>query len=418
MSRNWKRTLAAATALLMSLCLAFGSGMTASQVNAAKDTYDDAGYYEMAYIEVDDEQMDADMLETYGLKAGMVLEEDGTGFLFLSSDITELTWADGWIESDGDVVEYTIRRGTLIMEEEDDGEHVRMEFILSDDPAPTREEIEGNGGEEFDWDDYDYEDVVVVSDVEELMEAIDDYMTIILKPGTYNVTEFLNDYELDEWDWEAYEESQEEEESEGLDYGLYYEEVFDGQGLVINNVDGLTLVSADPEKPAEIVCEPRYAEVLNFIDCDNLIIEDVVLGHTDGEGYCSGDVIALHDCWTVELIGDELYGCGAYAFEIDDCYGIEVRDSYIHDCTYGVAMIGETYDVNFYHTKFEDCKEFTMFEVSESDVTFIGCGFKNLDGALISVDEYGSAKFAACTFDKDAQASLDEMDSENITVIK
>ena len=68
--------------------------------------------------------------------------------------------------------------------------------------------------------------------------------------------------------------------------------------------------------------------------------------------------------------------------------------------------------------QFEDCKEFTMFEVSESDVTFIGCGFKNLDGALISVDEYGSAKFAACTFDKDAQASLDEMDSENITVIK
>ena len=421
MSRNWKRTLAAATALLMSLCLAFGSGMTASQVNAAKDTYEDAGYYEMSYIVVADEEMDAEMLASYGLKAGLVLDEDGTGFLFLADDITELTWADGWIESEGETVEYAMRRGTLIMEEEDDGEHVRMEFVLSDDPAPTREELAGSGfgaGGGFDIDDYDTEDVIVVSNVEELMEAIDDYRTVILKPGTYNITEFLNDYDLEEWDWEEYEEIQEDEEAEELDYGLYFEKVFDGEGLVINNVDGLTLISADPKKPAEIVCEPRYAEVLNCVDCDNLTIEHVILGHTDGEGSCTGDVIALHDCWNTQIVGSELYGCGAYAFELDDCYSIDVKDCYIHDCTYGIATIDETYDVSFNHTRFEDCKEFTMFEVSDSGVVFLGCNFKNLDGALISADNDSTVKFAACTFDKDAKASLDEVAGDNIKVIE
>ena len=189
-------------------------------------------------------------------------------------------------------------------------------------------------------------------------------------------------------------------------------------GLVINNVDGLTLISADPKKPAEIVCEPRYAEVLNCVDCDNLTIEHVILGHTDGEGSCTGDVIALHDCWNTQIVGSELYGCGAYAFELDDCYSIDVKDCYIHDCTYGIATIDETYDVSFCHTRFEDCKEFTMFEVSDSGVVFLGCNFKNLDGELISADNDSTVKFAACTFDKDAKASLDEVAGDNIKVIE
>ena len=95
-----------------------------------------------------------------------------------------------------------------------------------------------------------------------------------------------------------------------------------------------------------------------------------------------------------------------------------MKDCYIHDCTYGIATIDETYDVSFYHTRFEDCKEFTMFEVSDSGVVFLGCNFKNLDGALISADNDSTVKFAACTFDKDAKASLDEVAGDNIKVIE
>ena len=421
--KTWKK-LAAGLAIALSVSLFAGAFSTPVTVNAARnETFEDAGYYEMTKLSYGDEELEMSMFEAFGIKCGLVLEEDGTGYLFFADEVEDLEWHDGELISDGDVVPYSLRRGILTISEEDsDGSEVYMEFRLSSDKAPTRAEVEDQS-DAFadDWDDWGYfegddgdfyDDFALVEDVDQLMTAIGDNMTIVLKPGVYNITEWLeeNEDDLEPFDWKAYEDGEFE------DYGVFVDEVFDGVQAVIYNVDELTLVSADKEDPAEIVVDPRYADVLTFIDCDNLHIEDLVIGHSDGEGTCAGDVLAFDYSWDVEVTGCDLYGCGAYAITASTCNNLKVRDCDIHDCSYGIAVLSDASPAVFEHTSFHDCREYTMFELDDSDVKFISCTFENLDGGLITGDDWSRAIFILCELDDDAADSLEEAMDSDMTI--
>ncbi len=424
--------------MIMTVCLLF-AGMPAMTAEAAKvmpvpaqtgPTYEDAGYYHLDTIIDEDGEFDLGELWEAGIGFGLVLEDGGTGFIFFGGELSDLIWQDGVIEIDGEQTEYTVEDGRIIMTDSDEGSSMTMIFTLMDEEIPTREDAQSwaaewesflNGEEEeeleeIDWDSWmgNEGETYIVSDMAEFMEAVDDNNTIILMPGTYNVTEWLSDYIFESWDWEKYDEIRDPEAEydpdKAIEYGIYSDYAFDGDQIIIYNVDNLTIMSADPENPAEIVCEPRYADVLTFIDCDSLVLNHVIMGHTKEEGYCSGDVLALNYCYTVSIEDCELYGCGAYAFDFESCYSVKIRDTEVHDCTYGCFMSNNTSELEITHSSFHDCREFSMFEVNGSDVTFIGCSFDSLDGNLISVADDGVSEvyFICCKLDEGAEASLEE----------
>ncbi|MBQ4307500.1 MAG: right-handed parallel beta-helix repeat-containing protein [Lachnospiraceae bacterium] len=427
MKKAFRRLAVVMSAVLALSFVLFGSmtSIKAQAAEKARATYEDAGFYEMTYISADDEELTTDDLEEYGIIAGLVLNEDGTGFLYLADDITEFTWQDGQITADGEVIEYNYRRDTITLEEDDEESHIIMKFTLSDEEAPTIDDIlayyedmygegyddggEDDGGEDdfSDWSDFGYTDssYVRVDNVEDFINAIQDNATIVLEPGVYNISEYLEDADLDAFDWDAYDN---DEDYASESYGLLVDEVFDGEQLIVFNIDNLTIMSADKNDPAEIVVDPRYANVFTFCDCDTLELDHVVLGHSDGDGSCTGNVIGIDYSWYVTLNGCELYGCGAYAFDIEDSMYININDCDLHDCTYGVATIADTYETYFKYCDIHDCEEFTMFELSWSEVNFYASSFEALDGELITLDDYSAAKFLACTFDDDAQDSIDD----------
>ena len=412
MTFSFKKAAAAAAAMILAVCFIF-SGFTAQAATTkakttSAQTYKDAGYYVLTSAAEGGEEIDTSWLEMLGLSGGIVLNDDGTGIFFFVDEYQEVTWSDGKLTADGETIEYTIKKDVLIISEESDD--IELRFTKSDDPAPTLEEVQemvaaaagesdGEGFMEFDMDD----DMVIVETAEELMNALGDYTTVVLMPGTYNLTEWVDEHskEVEKWDWEFV-----DPDSTAEYFGIYQESVFDGTGLILANYYGLTLTSADPEDPAEIVVEPRYADVLSFVDCGNITIDNLVLGHTIEQGSCQGDVLSLYDCYNVHVVDSELYGCGTYAFEVTDSGNLNVSGCDIHDCTYGCAMLSDSYDTRFMHTAFHDCEEFTMFEIHGGNADFIDCSFEKLDGNLFSTN--GDVRLVQCTFDKDARASLDE----------
>lgn len=248
------------------------------------------------------------------------------------------------------------------------------------------------------WDySLEYENPVYVSTTEELVDAITAGAVVILEPGVYNLTEYLREYDLPECGDEGY----------WNPTGVLVNYKHDGPEMVISGINDLVLRSADRYDPAELVCEPRYAEVLKFINCDNLELIDLVVGHTPEQGNCEGDVLEFEDCRFPCLSGVDLYGCGAYAVTADDCYRMYVFNSCIHDCSYGIAILEET-DVEFDNVQFYDCREYTMFELEESQAEFYDCSFAGLDGNLISVRDSSTAGFYYCEFDDAALESLQQ----------
>ena len=154
-------------------------------------------------------------------------------------------------------------------------------------------------------------ETVTVDSVDEFLEAIGHYTEITLEAGYYDLTT-ASDYGM-------------ETES------LYYEwtDMGDGYQLDIRDVDMLTIRA---NGDAMLVTGPRYANVMYFLDCSNIRLENFMAGHTDG-GECAGGVIHFQKCQQIELNNLRLYGCGTTGVRTDSCKDVTVRHSEIYGCS-------------------------------------------------------------------------------------
>ncbi|MCR4655206.1 MAG: right-handed parallel beta-helix repeat-containing protein [Lachnospiraceae bacterium] len=212
-----------------------------------------------------------------------------------------------------------------------------------------------------------------VSTVKELADAIADDTTIIMAPGTYNLTEYL-EKSKDVKIWE-----------EGMDEpGIYNSSTEDDPEFMIRNINNLTITSEDRFEPSELVSDPRYTDVLRFSGCDNIILDALVIGHTERPelGDCAGDVICFSNSSNITITATELYGCGAYGLDAFECDHISMLYCDVHDCTYGCVYTYDTEHINFIGTDFHDCEGYTMFEFGKKPAAFIECSLRNLNGTF------------------------------------
>ena len=100
------------------------------------------------------------------------------------------------------------------------------------------------------------------------MNAIADDTAIVLAPGEYNLTAWLdkNIGKLDAMPFNG----------EYPEQGLYFEDVGDGLQLDIAGYDNLCIFSKYSANPARIVCEPRHAVVLDFFNCAYVYLQGLV----------------------------------------------------------------------------------------------------------------------------------------------
>lgn len=106
-------------------------------------------------------------------------------------------------------------------------------------------------------------------------------------------------------------------------------DIGDGFQLSIQGVDNLTIRGREG---AEVITQPRYANVLHFQNCTGVTLENFRAGHTYG-GACAGGVIYLQNCADAELVHLNLYGCGTTGIRTDHCKDIAVRSCEIFECS-------------------------------------------------------------------------------------
>ena len=167
---------------------------------------------------------------------------------------------------------------------------------------------------------------VTVSNVEDFLGAIGPNRDVRLRSGEYNLLD-------------------------APDYGQptkspYYswEPVFDGYQLVIHNVQNLS-IRGEIGKETQILAAPRYANVLYFRNSSNLWLQDLTVGHSPQEGYCSGGVLHFENCRQVDGGSLYLFGCGSVAVTAQGSKNLTVHSSDLYDCTYNALTMYNSSDV-------------------------------------------------------------------------
>jgi hypothetical protein len=194
---------------------------------------------------------------------------------------------------------------------------------------------------------------VTVSTVAHLLHAIRSNRTIRMMPGTYHL------------------DSVEGQQSDHV----RWEKVHDGQQLVIDGVENLTLVAATAQRP-KILAKPRYAFVLRFVNVKNVTLDKLVLGHTP-EGGCTGGVVELDNAQSVQISDSDLFGSGTVGLSLKNVNQFRFERSSVRECTYGIATFDNATDVLFSDSKFIENEQFDLVELHDSPgVRFQRCEFE------------------------------------------
>ena len=185
---------------------------------------------------------------------------------------------------------------------------------------------------------------VRVSTVDEFLAAIAPNTTICMEAGTYDLTAATGYGKTDG------------------DY-YYWEECFDGHGLIINAVEGLSIIGAGADS-TEISAIPRYANVLSFYNCSGLSLSGFTAGHTQEPGECAGGVIDLWYCIGVKIDSCGLYGCGVTGISAIESSDISVVSTEIYDCSYTPVQLSAVRNAVFENCSIRDCGNNNQFVIA------------------------------------------------------
>lgn len=175
--------------------------------------------------------------------------------------------------------------------------------------------------------------------------------------------------------------------STAKDYGggpkKYYrwEDIYDGPALVIAGADNLTIRSKDGKtKNHTINAVPRYANVLTFINCDNLVLSGFTAGHTKEPGVCVGGVLRFQNCTMISVDNCGLFGCGTLGVDAEACTSITLRSSEIYECSNGGVQMLDTTGITI-----EKC---TFRDLGGNNLMLSGCSDVTVDGEPINGQNY------------------------------
>lgn len=216
---------------------------------------------------------------------------------------------------------------------------------------------------------------VTVSSVDEFLEALQSNTEIVLAPGEYNLTTAKR-------------------YGRGGGENYHWESVFDGYELILDDIENLT-IRGENVFDVVITTEPRYANVLSFMNASNVTIADVTLGHTKEPGSCSGGVLVFFGSDGIEVLGTRMYGCGVRGMDVINSQNVHVDCSDIYECSDGCVYISGSYNVLMENSKFYNCQVWNgVFEVySSSEVAFIN---SEVYGNTRIVEDCGSLIVSDC----------------------
>lgn len=113
-------------------------------------------------------------------------------------------------------------------------------------------------------------------------------------------------------------------------------ETFDGPELYIAGVSNLTIRGAGEDHNAVVIsAQPRYANVLNFENCSNIMVKGLTAGHAEEPGSCAGGVLCFMNSQDVLVEDCGLFGCGTLGVKGYNSKNMQIVNNDIYECSIG-----------------------------------------------------------------------------------
>ena len=170
----------------------------------------------------------------------------------------------------------------------------------------------------------------------------------------------------------------------------YWQQSYDGPELVIQNVSNLSIQSAST-LPSEttLAAIPRYANVLNFRNCENIFIGGFTCGHTEAPGSCSGGVLNFQNCRQIMVEKMRLYGCGILGVQASQCSSLRILRTEIYECSDGAGQFFQCNGLVFSDCDIHDVPSPALRFTECGDVTWNEASFSG-ENAMYDMDAKGS----------------------------
>ena len=165
---------------------------------------------------------------------------------------------------------------------------------------------------------------------------------------------------------------------------VFSETIYDGQELTLYKIRNLTIKATSG---AKIVVDSPDATVLEFINCENIVLENLTFGHNT-EASCVGQVIGVERSKNITIRGCDLYGCGAYGILAYNSNNLFVEGSIIRDCSNGIMWLTSCKLVTYRDCQFLRNRQFELITIdgSSENILFENCQFENNEGPLFSLE--------------------------------
>ena len=250
--------------------------------------------------------------------------------------------------------------------------------------------------------DTDLNQVITVNNAEEFIKALGNDRTIILNnnEGIYWLTEAI-DAAVEANLLKEYSEIKCLDENNRYTIPTDFSGILAyGEELWFQNMNNLTIRGSDEENHTKIYIAPNYADVLLFIECTGITLENLELGHYPEEGECDAAVLGLIDCDKVNINNCELFGCGTTGIRAIRSKNVKVNNSTVRDCSESNVDIRLCENIRFYNCKLKsendilcsDSKNISFEKclvpvLTSADASFIECeSFDWMEGDYVWID--------------------------------
>lgn len=181
----------------------------------------------------------------------------------------------------------------------------------------------------------DESNVIHVSTVDEFLSAIGSDRTIILSPGTYELSA-ASDYGQKRDDSAPY----------------YWGKVYGGSQLIIDGVSGLRIEASND---ANITTASNYATPLTVQNSADVSLEGLKIGRAGLEYAYNSDALGFNSCERVSVTGCELYSSGNSGIRCETCADVSAVNCKIYDCGNAAVWCRDSENVYLEDCEIYDC---------------------------------------------------------------
>ena len=225
-------------------------------------------------------------------------------------------------------------------------------------------------------EDEEDEDAIEVTTARDLILALQDDVHInVTVSSKLRMTDAIDDL-IDEGKLKRYTVNGEEQTKPGI----YWDPEYDGNTLFIVGMKNIVLEGTH-EDGGFLLATPRYADVLHFENCKNIVIKNFTLGHKE-TGDCVGDVLVVNDCKNVVVEDCRLFGCGVNGFSSNGTSKITVKNTDIYGCSFcGIDLYGSNNAV-FDHCEIYNNGSGMYIDSDSTNIAFNHCKFRDIRGQM------------------------------------